>query len=234
MAEPFAGGAIYRFLVVVAQESNRVAFNIAALGCSVPGSSPIGSHLKLILPITSLTVRSNATSPSLISAFAELPLIITAFLRCERGTECPFQDSRKPAGAGLVYRRRLAPANPRPKIRGTPDVGGGSPCRPPWCDQIPTPAENQLYPYLEHTCAHRHSRGFGKLFGESNHRKPAVVMSIIPLDFPRRCEQPWAARFARQAPEPSSQKSEHEKQVNSSARPRPAVHPQRPQLDRPL
>src|SRR5258705_12752594 len=127
MAEPFAGGAIYRFLVVVAQESNRVAFNIAALGCSVPGSSPIGSHLKLILPITSLTVRSNATSPSLISAFAELPLIITAFLRCERGTECPLQDSRKPAGAGLVYRRRLAPANPRPKIRGAPDVGGGAP-----------------------------------------------------------------------------------------------------------
>ena len=37
-------------------------------------------------------------------------------------------------------------------------------------------------------------------------------MSIIPLDFQRRCEQRWAARFARQAPEPSSQKSDHEKQ----------------------
>ena len=37
-------------------------------------------------------------------------------------------------------------------------------------------------------------------------------MSIIPLDFQRRCEQRWAARFARQAPEPSSQKTEHEKQ----------------------
>jgi hypothetical protein len=37
-------------------------------------------------------------------------------------------------------------------------------------------------------------------------------MGIIPLDVQRRCEQRWAARFARQAPEPSSQKSEHEKQ----------------------
>ena len=37
-------------------------------------------------------------------------------------------------------------------------------------------------------------------------------MSVIPLDFQRRCEQRWAARFARQAPEPSSQKSENEKQ----------------------
>jgi hypothetical protein len=39
----------------------------------------------------------------------------------------------------------------------------GCPCRPPWCDQIPTPAENQLYPYSEHTCAHRHSHDSGKL-----------------------------------------------------------------------
>ena len=37
-------------------------------------------------------------------------------------------------------------------------------------------------------------------------------MSVIPLDFQRRCEQRWAARFARQAPKPSSQKSENEKQ----------------------
>ena len=37
-------------------------------------------------------------------------------------------------------------------------------------------------------------------------------MSIIPLDLQRRCEQRWAARFARQAPEPSSQKSENAKQ----------------------
>jgi hypothetical protein len=37
---------------------------------------------------------------------------------------------------------------------------------PAWCDQIPTPAENQLYPYSEHTSAHRHSRGSRRLFGE--------------------------------------------------------------------
>jgi hypothetical protein len=44
-------------------------------------------------------------------------------------------------------------------------------------------------------------------------------MSVIPLDFQRRCEQRWAARFARQAPKPSSQKREHENHVNSPARP---------------
>ena len=115
--------------------------------------------------------------------------------------------ARKPAGAGLVYTLPSAGGSSRHAR-----LWRGSPCRPPWCDQIPTPAENQLYPYLEHTCAHRDSHGFGKLFGESNHRKPGVVMSIIPLDFQRRCEQRWAARFAREAPEPSSQKSEQEKQ----------------------
>ena len=35
-----------------------------------------------------------------------------------------------------------------------------------WCDQIPTPTENQLYPYSEHSCAHRHSHDFGKLSGD--------------------------------------------------------------------
>ena len=35
---------------------------------------------------------------------------------------------------------------------------------PAWCDQIPTPAENQLYPYSGHSCAHRHPHGSGKLF----------------------------------------------------------------------
>ena len=41
-------------------------------------------------------------------------------------------------------------------------------------------------------------------------------MSSIPLHLERRCEQRWAARFAQQAPEPSSEKSEYEKQVNGS------------------
>jgi hypothetical protein len=48
-------------------------------------------------------------------------------------------------------------------------------------------------------------------------------MSIIPLDLQRRCERRWAARFARQAPEPSSQKSVHEKraqQLGAPAKPK--------------
>jgi hypothetical protein len=47
-----------------------------------------------------------------------------------------------------------------------PTLGGEPPARPRWCDQIPTPAENQLYPYSEHSCAHRHSHDFGKLVGD--------------------------------------------------------------------
>jgi hypothetical protein len=68
------------------------------------------------------------------------------------------------------------------------------------CVTIHTPAENQLYPYSEHSCAHRHSHDFGKAVWRlraSNHRKPGVVMSIIPLDVQRRCERRWAARFSR-------------------------------------
>jgi hypothetical protein len=34
-------------------------------------------------------------------------------------------------------------------------------------------------------------------------------MSSIPLDLERRFERRWAARFVRQAPEPSSEKSEY-------------------------
>jgi hypothetical protein len=42
-------------------------------------------------------------------------------------------------------------------------------------------------------------------------------MGTIPMHLERRCEQRWAARFARQASKPSSEKSEYEKQVNDSA-----------------
>jgi hypothetical protein len=35
--------------------------------------------------------------------------------------------------------------------------------QPPWCDQISTLAKNQLYPFSEHSCAHRHSHGSRKL-----------------------------------------------------------------------
>ena len=44
-------------------------------------------------------------------------------------------------------------------------------------------------------------------------------MSSIPLDLERRFERRWAARFVRQAPEPSFEKSEYEKQVNGSTCP---------------
>jgi hypothetical protein len=36
-------------------------------------------------------------------------------------------------------------------------------------------------------------------------------MSSIPLHLERRCQQRWAARFGQQAPQPSSEKSEHER-----------------------
>jgi hypothetical protein len=70
-----------------------------------------------------------------------------------------------------------------------------------WCDQIPTPAKNQLYPYSGHSCAHRHPHDFGKLFNEGRQSpKTGALMSIIPLDLQRRCERRWAARFSRPIP----------------------------------
>jgi hypothetical protein len=52
-------------------------------------------------------------------------------------------------------------------------VSGGEPLNDRrWCDQIPTPAENQLYPYWEHSCAHRHSHDFGKLLGDLERQIP--------------------------------------------------------------
>jgi hypothetical protein len=69
------------------------------------------------------------------------------------------------------------------------------------CDQIPTPAKNQLYPYSGHSCAHRHPHDFGKLFIEGRQSpKTGAVMIIIPLDLQRRCERRWAARFSRPIP----------------------------------
>jgi hypothetical protein len=70
--------------------------------------------------------------------------------------------------------------------------------QPPWCDQISTLAKNQLYPYSEQLCAPRHSHGSRKLLATERVKLPGVVMSIIPLDVQRRCEQRWATRL-RQA-----------------------------------
>src|SRR5215216_4352316 len=41
-------------------------------------------------------------------------------------------------------------------------------CAAAWCDQIPTPAENQIYPYSRHSCAPRRPCDFGKLFVETS------------------------------------------------------------------
>jgi hypothetical protein len=47
-------------------------------------------------------------------------------------------------------------------------------------------------------------------------------MSVIPLDVQRRFERRWAARFVRQAPEPSSEKSEYN---GSAGMPKPKGKP---------
>ena len=81
---------------------------------------------------------------------------------------------------------------------------------PAWCDQIPTPAENQLYPYSGHSCAHRHPHDFGKLFiegrqitenrscyeyhppGPSKTVRTAVGRSIFPANSFGRTSKPAA------------------------------------------
>jgi hypothetical protein len=69
-----------------------------------------------------------------------------------------------------------------------------------WCDQNPTPAENPLYSYSGHSCAHRRPHGSGKLFIDRHQTKLGAVMSIIPLDLQRRCERRWDTRFSRPVP----------------------------------
>jgi hypothetical protein len=89
-------------------------------------------------------------------------------------------------------------------------AGGEAPGQPRWCDQIPTPAENQLYPYSEHSYAHRHSHDFGKLFGDEGVKpktrscceyhsagisktvRTAVGRSIFPADGISRTSKPAA------------------------------------------
>jgi hypothetical protein len=96
-----------------------------------------------------------------------------------------------------------------------------APCGPPWCDLIPTPTENQLYPYSEHSCAPRHSHDSRKLFADwaSNHQKPGVVMSVIPLDFQRRCERRSAARFSLRVEPVASRKQGPERGSQQIAEP---------------
>src|SRR5207245_2028953 len=65
-----------------------------------------------------------------------------------------------PRAISVIHRGRNAARASESTARPTFAV---EPCRPPWCDQIPTPAENQLYPYSEHTRAHPRSQRSGKL-----------------------------------------------------------------------
>jgi hypothetical protein len=74
--------------------------------------------------------------------------------------------------------------------------------------------------YSEHTCAHSRPHDPRKLLaieGAWIYRKPGVVMSIIPLDFQRRCEQRWAARFLR--PMPTAPQRQFEMQDQKLAAP---------------
>jgi hypothetical protein len=50
--------------------------------------------------------------------------------------------------------------------------------------------------------------------GASDHGKPGVVMSKIPLDVQRRCERRWAARFSQptESVVPRNQRPERERQ----------------------
>jgi len=102
----------------------------------------------------------------------------------------PLRDSRKAAGAGLV-RGSPSAGGSRRRIRGLryaarPTLGGKPLHDRRWCDQIPTPAENQLYPCSEHSWAHRHSHGSRKLFGDRGRQiteNPELLSVSSPWTF---------------------------------------------------
>jgi hypothetical protein len=114
----------------------------------------------------------------------------------------PPDAARQPLPVALSH--SSAPAHRRPRCFSCGAV------LPAWCDRIPTPAENQLYPYSGHSCAHRHPHGFGKLFiegrqitenrscyeyhppGPSKTVRTAVGRSIFPADSFGRTSKPAA------------------------------------------
>jgi hypothetical protein len=49
--------------------------------------------------------------------------------------------------------------------------------------------------------------------------KPELVMSVIPLDFQKRCERRWAARFSQPVEPVASQKQEAERESQQIAGP---------------
>ena len=83
---------------------------------------------------------------------------------------CPSSNRRVVPNSEVASHAELTSKSGRPRCLPLGAV------LPAWCDQIPTPAKNQLYPYSGHSCAHRHPHDFGKLFiGDVNHRKPELL-----------------------------------------------------------
>ena len=127
---------------------------------------------------------------------------------CEQIHGTALHDSGKTAGeparSGLQFPGRSAPAHGRPRCLPLGAV------LPAWCDQIPTPAENQLYPYSGHSGAHRHPHDSGKLFieghqitgnrscyeyhppGPSKTVRAAVGRSVFPAESFGRTSKPAA------------------------------------------
>jgi hypothetical protein len=141
----------------------------------------------------------------------------------------PLHDSRKPAGVC----RLMGPDHPRSRVRrlksaACPTLGGEPPAPPRWCDQIPTPAENQLYPCSEHDCAHPQSHDFRMLLaiegvkspktrscyehhppGRSKTMRTAVGRSIFPAGGIGRIPKPAAGEG-----EPTDRRTRQEQKEN--------------------
>jgi hypothetical protein len=90
---------------------------------------------------------------------------------------------------------------------GRPALERGGPARPHGVIRFQHRRKINCGSYSEHTCAHSRPHDPRKLsvIERLELLKPGVVMSIIPLEFQRRCEQRWAARFLRPMPTPQRQ-----------------------------
>src|SRR5258706_9766177 len=88
------------------------------------------------------------------------------------------------------------------------------PARPRWCDKIPTRAENQLYPYSEHSCAHRHSHDSGKLLVIEGVESPKTrsCYEYPPLGRSKKVRTAVGRQICAAGARTLVQKSDHEKQ----------------------
>jgi len=118
--------------------------------------------------------------------------------------------------SGCQVCRPLALTSPRPAMCGTPDIGrkvlNGRD------GVIRFQHRRKISSLLVRDTvvpiAVRTTSGSCLAIEASNHRKPGVVMSIIPLDVQRRCERRWAARFSRptKSVTPRNQRAERNSQ----------------------